>query len=91
MHNRTTETKEKTTNDPSLLEGKVAYRPSLNEDTNWNESCPQEDIRWNKSISQKDTGWMDYLGSTIGSEDYYIKDKVLLIHWKMCNKLRIIM
>ena len=48
---------------------KSHYRPSLNEDTDWNESGPQEDTRWNKSISQKDTGWMDYLGSTTGSED----------------------
>ena len=55
-------------NDPSPLEGKVAYGPASNEDIDWNKYGPQEDTRWKGSCSQEDTGWMDYLGSTIGSK-----------------------
>lgn len=70
LHNRTTETEEKTGNEPAPLEGKVAYGPALKEDTDWNESGPQEDTGWNGSGSQEYTGWMDYLGSPTGSEDF---------------------
>ena len=55
-------------NEPSPLEGKVAYGLSLNEDTDWNESGPQEYIEWNGFGSQEDNGWMDYLVCTTRSD-----------------------
>ena len=63
-------------NEPSTLEGKVAYGPASNEDIDWNKYGPQEYKGWNGYCSQDDIGWIEYIGSTIGSKDILCQGQV---------------